>query len=80
MDVLNSPDRVCIRATVSDEEVLIAAGGRVAASHALTVRCHAYYLLAHVHATADGERSSVASPAGPRSSSNTPYRPACPTI
>ena len=55
MEVVVFPNRVAVLATVSNEEVLIAAASRGEGSpHRDAVLGHADYLLAHLHITADG--------------------------
>jgi hypothetical protein len=58
MDVVIFNDRVHVRATVSSEEVLVAAayGGKKDASALDKVRDHGLYLLAHLHVSADGHQ------------------------
>jgi hypothetical protein len=52
------PDRVRVQATVSSEEVIVAAthGGRARLSPLEMIRSHGAYLLAHFRLTADGRR------------------------
>jgi hydrogenase/urease accessory protein HupE len=56
LQIVIFPDRVSVRATVSTEEVLVAAvfGGQKQPSHLETLRSHGDYLLAHLRVTADG--------------------------
>ena len=56
LEVVIFADRVTMRATVSNEEVLVAAafGGQTALSPLEAVRSHGEYLLAHLRVTADG--------------------------
>ena len=56
LEIAVSPDRVSVRATVSNEEVLVAAAtvGRGGASALEIRRAHGDYLLGHFHVTADG--------------------------
>ena len=57
MEVAIFPDRIEVRATVSSEEVLVAAayGGQNKLSHLDQVRGHGRYLLAHLRILADGK-------------------------
>ena len=56
MEVVIFPDRIAVRATVSSEEVLVAAafGGQKTSLPLEAVRGHGNYLLAHLKVTADG--------------------------
>ena len=56
MEIVVFPDRIDVRATVSSEEVLVAAayGGREKTSYLEMVQSHGDYLRAHLRLTADG--------------------------
>ena len=56
MELTVFADRLAVRATVSSEQVLVAAalGGPKGASPLESFRAHGEYLLAHLHVTADG--------------------------
>ena len=67
MELQIEADRISVLATVSPEEVIIAANGNAGVQHsfARALREHGKYLLAHLHIIADGKRLQGQVAAGP---------------